>query len=80
MELSPNSKIKHQLSRELDFKIAKNLNFNFYLLKKMLFCMEKITDVNILRNGCITQVLTNVDIDEILKMGRKIFNIYDGIL
>ena len=42
--------------------------------------MEKNEDVKRLRNGCILQVLTNVDVDEIFKMGGIICNLYDGYM
>ena len=41
---------------------------------------KRYKDVNRLRNGYITQVLTNVDIDEIVEMDGKICNLYEGII
>ena len=40
---------------------------------------KRFKDVNRLRNGYITQVLS-VDIDEIVKMGGKMCNIYEGAI
>ena len=37
----------------------------------MLFLLKKYKDVNRLRNGFTTQVITNVDIDQIVKRGEN---------
>ena len=33
-----------------------------------------------MRNGYITQVLTSVDIQEIVKIGRRVIQIYEGVI
>ena len=50
--------------------------YNIYLLKKK---SNKI-EVNRLRNGYITDTLTSVDIQEIVKNGGKIIEIYEGVI
>ena len=40
---------------------------------------EKI-EINRMRTGYITQVLTSVDIQEIVKTGRKLFEIYEVVI
>ena len=41
---------------------------------------EKKNEINRMRNGYITQVLTSVVIQEIVKIGAKIIKIYEGVL
>ena len=41
---------------------------------------EKKIEVNRMRNGYITQVLISVDIQEIVKIGGKVFEIYEGVI
>ena len=41
---------------------------------------EKKIEINRMRNGYITQVLTSVDIQEIVKIGGKIIEIYEGVI
>ena len=41
---------------------------------------EKKNEFNRMRNGYITQVLTSVDIQEIVKIGGKVFEIYEGVI
>ena len=33
-----------------------------------------------MRNGYIIQVLTSVDVQEIVKIGRKVIQIYEGVI
>ena len=33
-----------------------------------------------MRNGCIIDTLTSVDIQEIVKIGGKVIEIYDGVV
>ena len=40
----------------------------------------KQIEINRMRNGYITQVLTSVDIQEVLKTGGKVFEIYEGVI
>ena len=41
---------------------------------------EKNTEINRMRNVYITQVLTSVDIQEIVKIGGKVIEIYEGVI
>ena len=41
---------------------------------------EKKIEMNRMRNGYITQVLTSVDIQEIVKIGGKVIKIYEGVI
>ena len=41
---------------------------------------EKKIKINRIRNGYITQVLTSVDIQEIVKIGGKVIEIYEGVI
>ena len=43
---------------------------------------EKVNkiEINRMRNGYITQVLTSVDIQEIVKIGEKVIEIYEGVI
>ena len=41
---------------------------------------EKNIEINRMRNGYITQVLTSVDIQEIVKIGGKVVEIYEGVI
>ena len=41
---------------------------------------EKNIEVDRMRNGYITQVLTSVDIQEIVKIGGKVIQIYEGVV
>ena len=41
---------------------------------------EKKIEINRMRNGYITQVLTFVDIQEIVKIGGKVIEIYEGVI
>ena len=40
---------------------------------------EKKNEINRMRSGYITQVLTSVDIQEIVKIGGKSIEIYEGV-
>ena len=42
--------------------------------------MKKKIKINKMRNGYITQVLTFVDIQEIVKIGGKIIEIYEDVM
>ena len=41
---------------------------------------EKKIEINRMRNGYITQVLTSVDIREIVKIGGRVIEIYEGVI
>ena len=41
---------------------------------------EKKIEINRMRNGYITQVLTSVDIQEIVKIGGKVIEFYEGFI
>ena len=41
---------------------------------------EKKIEINRMRNGYITQVLTSVDIQEIVKIGGRVNEIYEGVI
>ena len=41
---------------------------------------ERKLEINRLRNGYITQVLTSVHIQEIVKIGGKVIQIYEGVI
>ena len=41
---------------------------------------EKKIEINRMRNGYITQVLTSVDIQENIKIGGKVIEIYEGVI
>ena len=41
---------------------------------------EKKTEITRMRNGYITQVLASVDIQEIVKIGGKVIEIYEGVI
>ena len=40
----------------------------------------KKIEINRMRNGYITQVLTSFDIQEIVKIGGKVIKIYEGVI
>ena len=40
---------------------------------------EKKTEINRMQNGYITQVLTSVDIQEIVKIGGRVIEIFEGV-
>ena len=46
--------------------------------KDVVFHKKNQKDVNRLKNGHTTQVLTNIDIQEIVEMSGNICNIYEG--
>ena len=52
------------------------------LIVQHLPVREKVnkTEINRMRNGYITQVLTSVDIQEIVKYGGKVIQIYEGVI
>ena len=74
IEPSPNSKINH-----LQFKSRycnhKNLLFQHLLVREEVSLHGKkyktVIDVNRLRNGCMSQILLNSDINEAAKRGSK---------
>ena len=41
---------------------------------------EKNIEINCMRNGYIIDTLTSVDIKEIAKIGRKVIQIYEGVI
>ena len=41
---------------------------------------EKKIEINCMREGCITQVLTTVDIQEIAKIGGRVIETYEGVI
>ena len=41
---------------------------------------EKRIEINRMRNGYITQVLTSVDIQEIVKIGGRVIEIFEGVI
>ena len=41
---------------------------------------EKKIEINRMRNGNITQVLTSVDIQETVKIGSKVIELYEGVI
>ena len=41
---------------------------------------QKKIEINRMRNGYITQVLTSVDIQEIIKIGSRVIQIYEGVI
>ena len=41
---------------------------------------EKKIEINCMRNGYIIDTLTSVDIQEIAKIGRKVIQIYEGVI
>ena len=41
---------------------------------------EKKVEINRMRNGCIIDILTSVDIQEIVKIGEKVIGNYEGII
>ena len=41
---------------------------------------EKKIEINLMRNGFITQVLTSVDKQEIVKLGGRVVQIYEGVI
>ena len=41
---------------------------------------EKKIEINCMRNGYITQVLTSVDIQEIVNIGGTVIEIYEGVI
>ena len=52
------------------------------LIVQHLHVKEKVNKFEIIRmrNGCITQVLTSVDIQEIVKIGGKVIENYEGVI
>ena len=41
---------------------------------------EKKNEINRMRNGYITQTLTSVDIQQIVKIGGRVIQIYEGVI
>ena len=41
---------------------------------------EKKMEINRMRNGYIVETLTSVDIQEIVKIGGEVFQIYEGVI
>ena len=41
---------------------------------------EKESEINRMRNGYIMQVLTSVDIQEVVKIGGKVIEVYEGVV
>ena len=62
------------------------LKINYYHPKNLIVQhipveeKEKNIEVNRMRNGYITQVLTSVDIQELDKVGGKVIQIYEGVI
>ena len=52
------------------------------LIVQHLPIKEKINkfEINRMRNGYITQIMTSVDIQEIVKIGGKVIRIYEGVI
>ena len=40
----------------------------------------KKIEVNRMRNGCIIDTLISIDIQEIVKIGEKVIQVYEGVL
>ena len=63
-----------------------NLKIKYYnpknLIVQHLRVKEKINkiEVNRMKNGYIIQILTSVDIQEIIKIGGKVIEIYEGVI
>ena len=55
---------------------SKNLIVQHLPVKKKVNKIE----INRMRNGHITQVLTSVDIQEIIKIGGRVVQIYEGVI
>ena len=73
-----NSHTFSQASAILKVKVyyPKNLIVQHLPVKQKINKME----INRMRNGYITQVLTSVDIQEIVKIGGKVIQIYEGVI
>ena len=62
------------------------LKFKYYNPKNLIVqhipIKEKVNkfEINRMRNGYITQVLTSVDIQEIVKIGGNVIEIYEGVI
>ena len=62
------------------------LKIKFYNPKKLIVqhlpVREKVNkiEINRMRNGYITQVLSSVDIQQIVKIGGRVFQIYAGVI
>ena len=62
------------------------LKLNFYNPPNLVFqhlpVEEKVEKLgnNKMRNGCITDILTSVDLCEFVKMGGKVIRIYEGVI
>ena len=62
------------------------LKIKYYNPKNLIFqhlpVKEKVNkiEINRMRNGYITQVLTSVDIQEIVKIGGKVIQIHEGVI
>ena len=50
------------------------------LILQHLPVKEKVKKVSIMRNGYIIDTLTSVDIQEIVKIGGKVIQIYEGVI
>ena len=61
---------------KIKYYIPKNLIVQHLPVKEK----EKKIEINRMRNGYITQVLTSVDIQEIVKIGGKVIEIYEGVI
>ena len=55
--------------------ILKILSSNIFLLKNV-----KKVEINRMRNGYIIDTLTSVDIQEIVEIGGKVVEIYEGVI
>ena len=62
------------------------LKIKYYNPKNLIFqhipVIEKVNkvEVNRMRNGYIIDTLTSVDIQEIVKIGGKVIDIYEGVI
>ena len=61
---------------KIKFYNPKNLIVQHIAVKEK----EKKIETNRMRNGYITHVLTSVDIQEIVKIGGKVIEIYEGVI
>ena len=51
------------------------------LIVQHLLTKEKVkTEINRMRNGCIADVLTSVDIQETVEIGGKVIEIYEDVI
>ena len=81
-----NEELVEKFNNQTFTKGSATLKVKYYYPKNLIVqhlpVKEKVNkiEVNRMRNGYITQILTSVDIQEIVRIGGKVIEIYEGII